>query len=110
MAKILKNKVLDKKLKNQQAVEIPDEPLVKLAMDVYETLSSDVVDEVRLSESVNEYKAYLASLSGVLSEHLSAVKTEEVYFKRHFLDAYESIWWKLSWPLKKVESFLRTKY
>ena len=105
-----KQSFIDKKLKNQKAVEVPNEPLVNLAMEVFEILSSDVVDEARLAESVNEYKVYLASLSGVLSEHLNAVKTEEVYFKRHFLDAYESIWWKLSWPLKRIESFLRTKY
>lgn len=96
---------IDKKLQNQHSLNVPNDRLVNLAMTVYLELGKSVIDHNAVVKASEEYQAHLHSLSSVLIEHLNAVKKEEVYFKHHFLNAYESIWWKLSWPLKKIESF-----
>lgn len=96
---------IDKKLQNQHSINVPNDRLVNLAMTVYLELGKSVIDHNAVVKASEEYQAHLHSLSSVLVEHLNAVKKEEVYFKHHFLNAYESIWWKLSWPLKKIESF-----
>lgn len=104
---ITNQKFVDKKLQNQRAPDVPNDELVRIAMDVYELLGKSNVDHDSIVAATEKYRSYLKSLSHVLIEHLDSVKKEEVYFKRHFLNAYESFWWKLSWPLKKVESLLR---
>ena len=102
---------IDKKLQNQHSLTVPNGRLADLAMTVYLELGKSVIDHNAVVKASEEYQAYLHSLSSVLVEHLNAVKKEEVYFKRHFLNAYESIWWKISWPLKKIESlFSSGKY
>ena len=98
---------IDKELQNQHSLTVPNDRLVSLAMTVYLELSKPVIDHNSVVAASEEYQAHLHSLSNVLVEHLYAVKKEEVYFKHHFLNAYESFWWKISWPLKKIESLFR---
>lgn len=100
---------VDKKLRNQNIAEVPSSHLVTLATSLYHALVKEVVPHDDVIEINNQYQLFLQSLSEVLKEHLSTVKQDEVYYRQLFLSAYKSYWWKLSWPMKKIEHILRGK-
>ena len=97
---------IDKKLKNQVNIEVPDTPLVHMALKLYETLIEPCVDHAKVIEISKEYSKFKSDLSPVLIEHLISIKKEEVYFRHLFMKAYQSYWWKISWPVKKLEQWL----
>ena len=105
----LKLGFVDKKMRNQKSMATPEGELAEIAKEVYEILTVKPVQHDALVALKVRYQAYLDSLSPVLVEHLLSLKKDEVYFRRHFLEAYESLWWKVSWPLKKLEQFVKSK-
>lgn len=100
---------VDKKMRNQRTEPTLETPLAVMAQSLYEQLSKDKVDEAEVDKIRNDYLSYQSSLSIVLKEHLLAVKKEEVFYRKLFVDAYNSFWWKCSWPIKKVEELIRGK-
>ncbi|MDO6475110.1 hypothetical protein Q4520_06750 [Alteromonas sp. 1_MG-2023] len=105
----LKLGFVDKKMRNQKSVNVPEGELSDIAAQVYNALTAPETDHDKLVALSARYQAYLDNLSPVLVEHLLSLKKQEVYFRRHFLEAYESLWWKVSWPLKKLEQFVKSK-
>lgn len=107
--KTLSLSFVDKKMRNQHSDTIPSTPLASMAQSTYELLCEESIDDVALDKIKKEYLSYQANLSNVLKEHLRSVKEEEVYYRKLFVDAYNSFWWKCSWPIKKVEELFRGK-
>lgn len=100
---------VDKSLQNQKQKNLPAGALADIATDLYTALSADVVNHNEVVAVQARYREYLDGMTPVLVEHLRAVKQEEVYFRHLFVEAYRSVWWKLSWPLKKLELAVRRK-
>lgn len=100
---------VDRNMRNQKSAATPEGELAEISMQVYEALTAPQVQHDSLVALKARYQAYLDGLSPVLVEHLLSLKKNEVYFRRHFLEAYESLWWKVSWPLKKLEQFVKSK-
>ena len=94
---------VDNDLRNQGQIEVEQTELVALATELYAALSNHVVLHSDIVKIADSYNKYLQLLSPVLIEHLQSVKRDEVTFRNDFLNAYESIWWKIAWPLKKIE-------
>lgn len=97
---------IDKKLKNQTNTDVPESPLVSMAQTLYDALTEPTVNHAVVVKVTEEYAQYRKSLSPVLIEHLICLKKEEIHFRRLFMNAYRSYWWKISWPLKIVEQWL----
>lgn len=100
---------VDKKLRNQTSQTVPDTYLSKLANELYINLSKENVDHQAIVSLREKYEDYQQGLSAVLKEHSVSIKKEEVFYRHLFLDAYDSFWWKFSWPIKKLEHLLKGK-
>ncbi|OFC70430.1 sulfotransferase family protein [Alteromonas confluentis] len=100
---------VDKSMQNQKQKTMPAGELSDIAVDLYTALSQPEVNDDDVRAVKARYEQYLSRMNPVLVEHLRSVKQEEVYFRHLFVNAYRSVWWKLSWPLKKIEMSLRKK-
>ncbi len=100
---------VDRRLQNQKKVPLRDDVLSSLAIDLYTAMTSAKINHSHIIDISSRYMQYLDNLNPVLIEHLNNVKGNEVYYRHLFLDAYKSFWWKFSWPIKKIENFIRIK-
>tara|TARA_R110001583_G_scaffold185149_1_gene345097 strand:+ start:1424 stop:2362 length:939 start_codon:yes stop_codon:yes gene_type:complete len=80
--------------------------LMNLACELYAELSRPVVDNEKIEGIKNQYINYIKQFDELFKEHLQSVKKDEVYYRTLFYKAYSSIWWKISWPLRKLEKTL----
>jgi len=80
-----------------------DNEVIQLSKELYSLLGQENIDYGKVDEINNKYLQYTKSLKGVLSEHLELVKRSEVIYKNFYFNAYNSLWWKIAWPLKKIE-------
>ncbi|MBQ4829542.1 hypothetical protein J8L84_09630 [Alteromonas sp. MMG017] len=97
---------IDKNLKNQANINTPKTPLTSIALKLFDAFTEPTVNHAKVVETATEYSKYKKSLSPVLIEHLISLKKEEVHFRHLFMKAYQSYWWKISWPVKMFEQWL----
>jgi hypothetical protein len=84
-----------------------NDPICELALSLYNCVNEFPVNKQEIDNIDVCFKAYLRGLNGVISEHLTVVKREEILYKRLFGEAYNTVWWNLSWPLRFVERKFR---
>jgi hypothetical protein len=80
--------------------------LFEAADSVYRSVAGDP-ESTEAAPLFSKLTEELAPGREVLAEHLLAVKHSEVHYRRLFDAAYNSVWWKLALPLKKLEEALR---
>lgn len=97
---------IDKKLKNQANINAPKTPLTSIALKLFDAFTEPTVNHAKVLETAAEYSKFKNNLSPVLIEHLISLKKEEVHFRHLFMKAYQSYWWKVSWPVKMLEQWL----
>ena len=102
-----KTSFIDRKLRHQANNEImkTTDDVSRIALALYNELSEQEPSHTNIVNLLLEYQQYLASLTDVLIEHLAIVKRDEIHFRKLFEKAYRSIWWKLNWPLRRLEYY-----
>ncbi len=100
---------IEKGLWHNKVTEKPSEQIGQLALDVYQALSQKNIDHDVVVAYAGEYFEQTKNENTLMRSYYLRVIQEEVYYRTHFLNAYESFWWKLSWPLRKLEIALRGK-
>lgn len=103
-----KTSFIDRKLRHQSNHEIikSTDDVTRISLALYDELSEYEPSHKNILSLLLEYQQYLASLSDVLIEHLAVVKKDEIHFRILFEKAYCSMWWKLTWPLRRLENYL----
>lgn len=97
---------IEKKLRKQVASNSSRKGyLEQLAQKLYVAILSD--DKFSVEALECEYNEYLDKFPVVLIEHLEKVQASETHFRCLFEEAYQSISWKLSWPLRVIEKKLK---
>lgn len=98
---------ISQKLRNHQSNFDADSKntnkVFEFSKKLYNELNQPTLNQVAIEQIRNDYMDYNNSLNGVLSEHLRGIKSSEVVYRRLFNEAYYSLWWKISWPLRVVE-------
>ncbi len=93
------------KLKNYQSTfdnsNNNSSTVLDLAKNLYHELNQSQLDLVAIEEIRNECHKYRDRDSVV--EYLHKVKKNEVQYRKLFKEVYFSLWWKISWPLRKTE-------
>ena len=102
-------KFIESSLKNNNVTEHAGDKLSQIAIGLYKTLIAEDVDKTRVDRYVNEYLEFTSSINHVAQEHCKDIKKYEVHFRRLFENAYFSFWWKVSYPLRKLEMIIRNK-
>jgi len=81
--------------------------LYTLAVDLYDALTSKPANDNIIKNIKTEYENILAKYGELLGEHANVIKKEEIHYRTLFLEAYHSFWWKLAFPFRKLERFIR---
>jgi hypothetical protein len=98
---------IEQKLNRSANHSLGSFPVARLASGVYEELSATDPDYERVDELLNEYLSLQEALSPALLEHISLLAREERHYRRLFWGAYDSVWWRLAYPLKRLEQWVR---
>jgi hypothetical protein len=94
----------------QSSEYISKDLICEIASSLYNCASESQINKQEIEAIETRFQSYLLGLNGVISEHLTVVKREEIIYRRLFGDAYNTIWWKFAWPLRLIErKFRRTK-
>jgi hypothetical protein len=99
---------ISSKLRNHKASfgeDTQSDIVFDLSKQLYDEACRDEIDFSSIAQIHSKYAEYKVQMDSVLIEHLSSVKQSEVFYKKLFYDAYRSLWWKIAWPIKKVEQF-----
>jgi len=99
---------IEAKLRNHvdNSDTVNKDELMIIACDLYTELCKPHVDREKIAGIKNKYVNYIEQFDELFKEHLQSVKKDEVYYRTLFYKAYGSLWWKLSWPLRKLEKTL----
>lgn len=100
---------IDQELRHNKTDNKPTDQIALLALAVYEALSRPHIEHEEVVESAQAYFEKTQSENSLMRSHCRRLKQQEVYYRTHFLNAYESIWWKLTWPIRKLEIAIRGK-
>ncbi|WP_371375745.1 sulfotransferase family protein [Thalassotalea aquiviva] len=98
---------IDKRLKTNNTEFSLEEGdfLYCLSQKVYLALLQ--FDAPQLEQLKVDYKQYIEQLNPVLLEHLIQIQESESHYRQLFEQAYNSFYWKLFRPFKKVEEGIR---
>jgi len=99
---------IEKKLRNNISDENASDTLSKLALGIYQALCQAKVDSKLINSLSVNYMSYITSFDSLFKEHCLTIKKEEIYYRKSFLNAYRSYWWKLVWPMRKLEKIIRS--
>jgi hypothetical protein len=98
---------IDRNLRNHKGKSEYTSQLAEISLSLYNLLKDDNPSIEKLTELTETYSKFLTELSPILKEHLLSVKRQEIHFRSEFYEAYYSLWWKLSRPIKKLEELFR---
>jgi hypothetical protein len=91
-----------------------DGPLEMLASDGYRLFARAQTDSAAFKAEANRLRQELDGLIGrfppVLVEQLRVVGGERGRYEQMFLEAYNSVSWRLNFPLRAIERFVRMGY
>jgi hypothetical protein len=99
---------IESKLRNNKSGIQENDELSRLALATYQELCKPDYDETVIDNLLSEYHNYLTGIDLLFKEHCQTIKKEEVRYRKLFLNAYNSTWWKLARPLKKLEEIIRS--
>lgn len=96
---------IEAKLRNHvdNSGDVKKDELMMVACDLYTELSKPQVEKEKIERIKNRYVNYMEQFDELFKEHLQSVKKDEIYYRTLFYKAYNSLWWKISWPLRKLE-------
>jgi hypothetical protein len=99
---------IEAKLRNhvENSDTVNKDELMMIACDLYTELSKPLIEREKIEGIKNQYINYIEQFDELFKEHLKSVKKDEVYYRTLFYKAYGSLWWKLSWPMRKLEKTL----
>ena len=99
---------IEAKLRNHvnKSGTVKKDELMMIATDLYTELSKPVVEKEKIESIKNQYVNYIEQFDELFKEHLQSVKKDEVHYRTLFYKGYDSLWWKISWPLRKLEQAL----
>lgn len=101
---------ISQKLRNHQSdfdagVENNNE-IIALSQRLYQELKQPQLNQQAIDNIRAQFLEYNVALNGVISEHLKHIKKSEVTYRRLFNEAYYSLWWKISWPIRVINKKL----
>ena len=102
---------IEAKLRNHvnNSDAVKKDELMMIAYDLYTELSKPIVEKEKIESIKNQYLNYIEQFDELFKEHLQSVKSKEVHYRTLFYKGYSSLWWKISWPLRKLEQALSKK-
>ncbi|WP_281241759.1 sulfotransferase family protein [Thalassotalea agarivorans] len=98
---------IEKSLRHNSSLVESDTEIGKIATALYQTLLQDVIDFQQVTNIAAQYSAIIEHENVLMRAHCHRLKQEEIYYRQCFLEAYESVWWKITWPLRALEKRLR---
>ena len=99
---------IEKKLRNNISDENASDTLSKLALEIYQALRQPTVDSKLIKSLTVKYTTYITSFDSLFQEHCISIKKKKVRYRGLFLNAHRSYWWKISWPLRKLENLINS--
>jgi hypothetical protein len=99
---------IEAKLRNhvENSDTVNKDELMMIACDLYTELSKPLIEREKIEDIKKQYINYIEQFDELFKEHLKSVKKDEVYYRTLFYKAYDSLWWRLSWPMRKLEKTL----
>jgi hypothetical protein len=101
-----KQDFIDPNMKNQKQLSDNESELYQLANAIYSELTSEHPSKAAIEQLTKSFNKIKLNSSAVFIEHLQSIKLTETKYRQLFYTAYNSIWWKLATPFRKLEKLI----